>query len=86
MEASMITMPYPGGQREGAVVVKEAEALLGSVIVLGTDHGIVLQLDPLLQAMAGQLEDRLSSGAAIEYEHQAGGSGISLGPWSACLR
>ena len=66
MEASMITMPHPGGQREGAVVVKEAEALLGSLMVLGTDHGIFLQLDQLLQAVACQLRYQLPCHAAIE--------------------
>jgi hypothetical protein len=35
-------------------------------MVLGTDHGSVLQLDQLLQAVACQLEDQLPSGAAIE--------------------
>ena len=40
MEASMVTMPHPGDQRAGAVVVEEAEALLGSVMALGTDQAV----------------------------------------------
>jgi hypothetical protein len=83
MEASMITMPHPGGQREGAVVVKEAEALLGSLMVLGTDHGSVLQLDQLLQAVACRLEDQLHVRAAIELWRQAGGARICLGHGSS---
>jgi hypothetical protein len=82
----MITMPYPGGHREGAVVVKEADALLGSLMAMGTDRGSVLQLDQLLQAVACQLEYQLHGRAAIEQWRQAGGSRISLGSWFACLR
>ena len=48
----MITIPYPGGQGAGPIAVEEAEALLGSLMALGTDHGSVLQLDQLLQAVA----------------------------------
>jgi len=33
---------------------------------IGTEHSGDLQLDQLLQAMAGQLVDQLPSGAAIE--------------------
>ncbi len=46
--------------------VEEAEALLSSLIALGTDHGSVLQLDQLPQAVACQLEDQLHGRAAIE--------------------
>jgi hypothetical protein len=35
-------------------------------MALDTEHGSDLQLDPLLQAMAGQLRHQLPSGAAIE--------------------
>ena len=62
----MITMPYPGGQRAGPIAVEEAEALLGSLMALGTDHGSVLQLDQLLQAVACQLRYQLPCRAAIE--------------------
>ena len=48
------------------IAVKEAEALLGSLMVLGTDHGSFLQLDQLLQAVACQLRYQLPCRAAIE--------------------
>jgi len=57
---------YPGGQRAGPVAVAEIEALLGSLMALGTDHGSVLQLVELLQAVACRLEDQLHGRAAIE--------------------
>jgi hypothetical protein len=66
MEASMVTMPHPGDQRAGAVVVEEAEANLRAPMAPGTEEGGNLQLDPLLQAACGQLGDQLSGGAAIE--------------------
>jgi hypothetical protein len=66
MLASMSTIPYPGGQRAGAIAVAEAEALLSALMAVSTEHGGNLQLDQLLQAMAGQLGDQLPSTAAIE--------------------
>jgi hypothetical protein len=68
------------------IAVEEAEALLGSLMALGTDHGSVLQLDQLLQAVACQLGHQLPGRAAIEQLRQAGGSGISIEPWFVCLR
>jgi hypothetical protein len=62
----MITMPYPGGQRAGPIAVEEAEALLGSLMALGTDHGSVLQLDQLHRAVVCQLGHQLHGRAAIE--------------------
>jgi hypothetical protein len=35
-------------------------------VAVGTEHSGDLQLDQLLQAMAGQLGDQLPSGAAIQ--------------------
>ena len=63
------------------IAVKEAEALLGSLMALGTDHCSVLQLDQLLQAVACQLgyqlHDRaaMSSGAKPEAPESAFGHG-----------
>jgi len=82
----MITIPYPGGQRACPIAVEEAEALLGSLMALGTDHGSVFHLDQLLQAVACRLGHQLHGRAAIEWWRQAGGSGISLRPWFACWR
>ena len=66
MEASMMTIPYSGSKRAGPIAVEEAEALLRALMAIGTEHGGDLQLDQLLQAMAGQLGNQLPSGAAIE--------------------
>ena len=46
--------------------VERAEPRLHELTALDTEHGSDLQLDPLLQAVAGQLRDQLPSGAAIE--------------------
>jgi hypothetical protein len=62
----MITIPYPGGKRAGPIAVEEAEPLLRAPMAIGTEHSGDLQLDQLLQAMAGQLGNQLPSGAAIE--------------------
>ncbi len=62
----MVTITTRGGQRAGPVAVAEIEALLGSLMALGTDHGSVLQLDQLLQAVACQLRYQLPCRAAIE--------------------
>jgi hypothetical protein len=78
MEASMITIPYPGGQHAGTIAVEEAEAFLGAVMVLITEEGGNLKLDLLLQAACGQLGDQLPSGAAIEERRQGGGARICL--------
>jgi len=40
--------------------------LLGALVALCADHGGDLQLDQLLQAVAGQLGDELPGGAAIQ--------------------
>jgi hypothetical protein len=64
--ASMSTIPYPGGQRAGPIIREEAESLLSAFIALSTEEGSDLQLNQLLQAMAGQFEDQLTSTAAIE--------------------
>jgi hypothetical protein len=66
MYASMITISYLGCQRAGPIAVEEAEALIGVLMVLGTEHASDLQLDPLLQALACQLEYQLPGRAAIE--------------------
>ncbi len=62
----MITILFPGGQRAGTMAVEEVETLLGSLMALGTDHGSVLQLDQLLQAVACPLGYQLHGRAAIE--------------------
>jgi hypothetical protein len=66
MEVSMITIPYPGGQRAGPIAVEEAEPLLRAPMALGTEHGGEIQLDQLLQAACGQLGDQVIGRAAIE--------------------
>jgi hypothetical protein len=66
MYTSMIAVPYPGGQRAGPVAVAEAEPLLRALMAIGTEHGGDLQLDQLLQAMAGQLGNQLPGCAVIQ--------------------
>ena len=46
-------IPHPGGQRAGQIDVEEAEPILLALMAQGTEEGGDLQLDPLLQAMAG---------------------------------
>ena len=62
----MVTITTRGGQRAGPVAVAEIEALLGSLMALGTDHGSVLQLDQLHRAVVCQLGHQLHGRAAIE--------------------
>jgi hypothetical protein len=50
----------------GPVAVAVAEPLLAALMAVSTEHGSDLQLDQLLQAMAGQLGDQLPGAAAIE--------------------
>ena len=46
--------------------VERAEPQLHELMALDINHGSDLQLDPLLQAVAGQLRDQLPSGTAVE--------------------
>jgi hypothetical protein len=62
----VITIPYTGGQRAGPIAVENAEANLRAPMGLGTEKGVKLQLDPLLQAACGQLRVQLTGRAAIE--------------------
>ncbi len=55
-----------GGQGAGPVAVAVAEPLLGALMAVSTEEGGNLQLDQLLQAMAGQFGDQLPSCAAIK--------------------
>ncbi len=55
-----------GGQAAGPVAVAVAKPLLGALVAVGTQHGGDLQLDQPLQAIAGQLGDQLTGGAAIQ--------------------
>ena len=55
-----------GGQGAGAVAVAIPQALLGALMPVGTEEGGKLQLDQLLQAVARQLRNQLTSAAAIE--------------------
>ena len=43
-----------------------AEPLLSAFMAVGTEEGGNLQLDQLLQAMAGQFRDQFPGAAAIE--------------------
>ena len=49
----MITIPCPGGQRAGPIAVEETEPLLRALMALGSEEGGNIQIDQLLQAMAG---------------------------------
>jgi hypothetical protein len=55
-----------GGEQAWPAAVSVAAAFLAALMPIGTEHSGDLQLDQLLQAMAGQLGDQLPSGAAIE--------------------
>jgi len=61
-----LQIPHLGGEASGPVAVAIAEPLLGALMAVRTEHGGDLQLDQLLQAVAGQLGDQLPGGAAIE--------------------
>ena len=61
-----LQIPHLGGQGAGPVAVAVAGPLLGALMAIGTDHGGGLQLDQLLQPVAGQLRDQLPGAAAIE--------------------
>jgi hypothetical protein len=62
----MINIPYSGGKRAGPRAVEQAGANLRAHMALGTDNGGNLMLDPLLQAVAGQLRHQFPECAAIE--------------------
>ncbi len=62
----MISIPYPGGQRAGAVVVGDSEDLLGALLTVSPQYAGDLLLGQLPQAVACQLEDQLHGRAAIE--------------------
>ena len=55
-----------GGEQARPAAIAVAAAFLAALMAIGTEHGGDLQLDQLLQAMAGQLGNQLPSGAAIE--------------------
>jgi hypothetical protein len=63
--------------------VAVAEPFVGALMALGTEHGGNLQLDQLLQALAGQLRDQLPGGAAIQERRQCRGARIRLGHGSS---
>lgn len=60
------TIAHLGGQGEGSVAVAMAEPFLRALVPARTEESGKLQLDELLQAMAGQLQDPLTGAAAIE--------------------
>ena len=55
-----------GGEQARSTAVAVAEPFVGELMALGTEHGGNLQLDQLLQAVAGQLRDQLPDRAAIQ--------------------
>ncbi len=57
-----------------SIAVEEAAAFLGMVVAISTEHGGNLQLNLLVQDMAGQLADQLPSGAAIKWRHRGAGA------------
>ncbi len=61
-----LQITHLGGEAAGPVAVAIAEPFLAALIPARTEYGGDLQLDQLLQAVAGQLGDQLPSGAAIE--------------------
>jgi hypothetical protein len=61
-----LQIPHLGGQGARPVAVAVAEALLGAFMAVGTQKGGKLELNQLLQAMAGQLRDQFPGAAAIQ--------------------
>jgi hypothetical protein len=59
-------IPHLGGQGAGPVTVAVAESLLAALMAVGTQKGSDLQLDQLLQAVAGQFRDQFTGAAAIQ--------------------
>ncbi len=59
-------IPHLGGQGARRVAVAGAEPLLGALVPVRSEEGSKLQLDQVLQAVAGQLRDQLPGTAAIE--------------------
>ena len=60
------TTQRDAAQAAGPVAVAISETLLGALVAVGTEHGSDLQLDQLLQAVAGQLGDQLTGRAAVQ--------------------
>ena len=59
-------IPHLGGQGAAPATVAVAEPLLGALVPVGTEDGGKLQLDQLLQAMAGQFRDQFPGAAPIQ--------------------
>ena len=55
-----------GSEQAWPAAVAVATAFLAALMPIGTEHSGDLQLDQLLQAMAGQIGDQLPSAAAID--------------------
>ena len=61
-----VDVAHLGGEAATPVAVAVAEPLLGALMAVRTEHGGDLQLDQLLQAVAGELGDQLPGAAAIQ--------------------
>jgi hypothetical protein len=71
--------PPLGRQGAGPGAVAVAEPLFRPFVPVSTDHGGGLDLDQLLQAVAGQLGDQLTGSTAIRYRREVGGGTVVLG-------
>ena len=59
-------IPHLGGEGARPVAVSLVDTLLAALMAISTNDGRGLQLDQLLQAVAGQLRDQLPGAASIE--------------------
>ena len=66
MVASMITIPYPGGQRASPIAIEVGEPHLRELMALDIEHGGDLQRDQVLQATCGQIGNQFPGAVAIQ--------------------
>jgi hypothetical protein len=79
MGSAVSEITHPGFQVVGAIAVAVAMSFLSPLMAVSTQNGGDLQLDQLLQAMAGKLGNQLTGGAASSSNAREEAPESSLG-------